>query len=237
MVGTSGNAEERVGAIHRERRELAVLNLRQGGPDRHEEEVDPSRDHLGHRLRTALERNMHGLHAGAEPEAFRAQMRCSPDTGRGEIERARLRLGCSDEFADCLEALGRRNDQDERRDAERDDCRKISRRMVAQVRMKRRRYRVRGRVDEEGVAIGVRLGDDAGTDRLPCAGTVLHDDALPELRRELLEHDAGDDVDHAARCDRYDRPQRFRRPGLCLGLRMLQRPRPRADSSIRVSAS
>ena len=90
--------------------------------------------------------------------------------------------------------------------------------MIAQVRMQRRRYRVCGRIDKKGVAVGVRLGDEIGSDGRSPTRAVLHNNRLPELRRQLLEHQTRDDVDEGARRERHDRLQRLRRPSLCLGL-------------------
>ena len=67
---------------------------------------------------------------------------------------------------------------------------------------------------QDGVAIRIRLGDEAGTDGPASAGTILDHDALAELRRELLDHDARDNICGAASSDGHDSPQRFGRPGL-----------------------
>ena len=91
----------------------------------------------------------------------------SADTNRGEVQRARLGFSDGDQIANGLEALGRRNHQDARRYAKRDDRRKISRWMVAKVRIKRRRNRVCGPMGQNCVAIWVRLGDEGCTDRTP----------------------------------------------------------------------
>ncbi len=61
--------------------------------------------------------------------------------------------------------------------------------------------------------------DWIGTERPPSARTVLYDDGLTELPRQLLEHYARDDVGGAAGPDWHDHPQRFCWPSLCLGRR------------------
>ena len=146
--------------------------------DRSEEEIDPSGDDLGHRFSAAPIRDMQGLDARAETGTVRRSggLRCRRPTDE-KVNRARLCFGGGDQIAGGLEALRRRNDQDARRTAKRDHGGKIPRRIVAEVRIKRRRDGVRVRVDEQGVAVGVRLGDEAGADRSACAAAVLDDDA------------------------------------------------------------
>ena len=77
---------------------------------------------------------------------------------------------------------------------------------------------MRGRVDEECIAVRLRPGDGTGTHRLPRAGPVLDHDALSELRGELLEHHARNRVDDAAGRDGHDRFDRLGGPGLCNGI-------------------
>ena len=92
--------------------------------------------------------------------------------------------------------------------------------LMPRARLPRRgRNRVRGRVDEQRIAIGLRLGDSAGAHRLTRPWSVLHHDSLPELSGELPEHGAGNDVDDASRRDGHDCLHRLRRPGFRKGLR------------------
>jgi len=89
-----------------------------------------------------------------------------------------------------------------------------SRRVVLCVRIDRGRRHVRGGMRQHGVAVGVGARDHAGADGAACAAAVLHDDRLAELLRQRFEHDAGHDVDGAARRERDDGADLLRRPGL-----------------------
>ena len=115
-------------------------------------------------------------------------------------------LAAATKSRDRLESARGRDNQHARHNAQRGNGRKIGRRIVVQVRIKRRRDRVRGRVDQHGVAVGIRFGDEAGSRRSPSAGTVLDDDALPELRRELLKHQTRNNVGDGACSERHDYP-------------------------------
>ena len=97
------------------------------------------------------------------------------------------------------------------------DRREIFGGFVAQVRIERRRDGVGGGVDEDGGAIGIRLGDGTGRSGSSRARTVFDDDAPSELRRDLLEHEPRHDVGDGAGRERHDHAQRPRRPVvLCL---------------------
>jgi hypothetical protein len=67
---------------------------------------------------------------------------------------------------------------------------------------------------QHGVAVGIGARHQPGADRAAGAAAVLHDDRLAELMRQRLEHDARHDVDRAARRERDDGADLFRRPGL-----------------------
>ncbi|MBK9572029.1 MAG: hypothetical protein IPO43_04520 [Rhodoferax sp.] len=72
-----------------------------------------------------------------------------------------------------------------------------------------------GRVDEQRTPVRLRPGNDTGAHGLPRARPVFDQDALSELRGELLEHHAGNRVNDAARRNGHDRLDRFGGPGLC----------------------
>ena len=65
-----------------------------------------------------------------------------------------------------------------------------------------------------------------------CAGTVLHDDALAELRRELLEHHARDDVGGAPAAKGTMTRSGFVGQVSAVAS-MVARPNPSSDSSVR----
>src|SRR5262249_16479685 len=62
----------------------------------------------------------------------------------------------------------------------------------------------RGRMQQKGVAVRLRLGDHGRTDRPSAARLVLDDEWLAEPSRNLVEHDARDSVIGVARGDRAD---------------------------------
>jgi hypothetical protein len=88
----------------------------------------------------------------------------------------------------------------------------ITRRIVAKVRIKRRRDRVGIRISEQSVAVGISLGDKSGTNRSSGAPAVFNDDRVSELRGQLLEHQARDDVGRAAGPERDNGVQRLAWP-------------------------
>jgi hypothetical protein len=63
-------------------------------------------------------------------------------------------------------------------------------------------------VQEEGVAVGLRLGDLRSGDRAAGAGAIAGDDGLPEGVGELRADDARDEVGSAAGRHRDDELQR-----------------------------
>jgi hypothetical protein len=63
-----------------------------------------------------------------------------------------------------------------------------------------------------GIAVRLCLRYEAAPDRASGARPVLHDDVLPELRSELLDDHARNDIGRAARTDRDDQAQRARGP-------------------------
>jgi len=68
------------------------------------------------------------------------------------------------------------------------------------------------RMRQQRVAVGIRHLDGAGADRAAGARLIFDDDQLPELRRQLLEHDPWNDVGRATRAQRHDHPNGLGRP-------------------------
>ena len=89
---------------------------------------------------------------------------------------------------------------------------KVARRIIGHIRIGGGRGRVGGGVDQDRVAVGVRLGDHGGADRAAGAAAVLHHDRLTQLARERIEHDASDDVEGTAGRERNHRPDGLGRP-------------------------
>src|SRR5262245_3398246 len=95
--------------------------------------------------------------------------------------------------------------------------------------MKRGRDCVPGGIDKQRVAVGVGLRYGGGPDRESRTGPVLYDDGLAKLDRQLLEHDARNDVGDASSSDWHDRLQRFRRPRLSLSVDARENERKRGQ--------
>jgi hypothetical protein len=70
-------------------------------------------------------------------------------------------------------------------------------------------------VHQDGVAVGRRLADRADAERAAGAWPVLDHDRLVHLLRNLLEHDAADDVVHGSGRKRNDRLDGTLGPDLC----------------------
>jgi hypothetical protein len=79
-------------------------------------------------------------------------------------------------------------------------------------------------VEQEGVTVGVRLGDDIRTDRAAGAAHVLDDDRLAEGFRQALREEARQHVGRAAGREGDDHPDRARGEGGLSGARRSSEP-------------
>lgn len=118
---------------------------------------------------------------------------------------AGLRLGQRHQLGHAVRGQRRVGDQHQRRTADHADRLEAPQRLVRQLRLQRRVDREGGvRADQQRVAVGLRLGHGARADHRAGPGLVVHDDGLPEARREALGHDAGHGVGGAAGRVRHD---------------------------------
>ena len=113
-----------------------------------------------------------------------------------------------------LETLRGRNNEYVRRDAKWNNGGEVVSGVVAQLGIEGRGDRVGGTAGEDCVTVGIRPGHRGGPDRSTSAGAVFDHDGLPELLRELLEHNSRDNVGGAACRERHNRSHRLCRPGL-----------------------
>src|SRR5262245_33348378 len=74
-------------------------------------------------------------------------------------------------------------------------------------------------MQQNGVAVRIRLGDHGRTDRPSAARLVLDDEWLAELSRNLVKHDARDSVVGVPRGERADDLHRPGRPSLAFSRR------------------
>ena len=145
-------------------------------------------------------------------------MRGAAGAGRRESELARARLGERDDVGDRTRRQRRRDRHDQRELRQQDDRRKILHRIVGQVRIEMRADAVgRDRVEQQRVAVGVRLGDARGRRRAAGAAAIDDDDGLAERIGELGADHPRDEVGGAARRHRDDE---LDLPGRIGGLRM-----------------
>jgi hypothetical protein len=151
---------------------------------------------------------VHRLEAGGEAEALAIEMGGIAGARRRVVDLAGIGPGIGDEVRELLVAFRRVEDHDHRHVAERDDRREVGH-LEAEVRAGRRRDRMGRGVDQDGVAVGVGLGDRAHADGVTGPGSIFDHDRLPELGRELVADDAGHDVAGAARRQRYDHPDQL----------------------------
>ena len=205
------------GAVLDKREQLAVPHLLHDETGRPEKEIDPAGNHLGHRLRAALEGHMDHVEAGAHPEALGGKMRRTADTDRGKIQGAGLCFRGRHEIGNRLESARRRNDEDAGRGSERDHGDEIARGIVGEARIERRRDRVGIGIHEQRVAVRFRTRDSGGADGAAGPGAVLHHDGLAKLRPELVEDQPRHDVGGGACAKRHDHFYDLGRPGLRAG--------------------
>jgi hypothetical protein len=106
--------------------------------------------------------------------------------GRREGELTEARLRERDHVGDGSRRQQRGDRHDQGQLGKKDDRRKILHRIVWQVRIKVRADAVgRDRVEQQGVAVGIRFGDAGGCGRSTGAAAVHDDDGLPERVGEL----------------------------------------------------
>ena len=163
------------------------------------------------RLEAAFERHVDRVEAGAQAQALGAPVasRCATPADAND-HRALLRgVG---ELPERLDAFRRRDHDDVGHDAEVRDRGKIARALYGAFGYDRRRHRMRGGMDQDRVAVGLRLRDHRRADRAAGAAAVVDDDRLAERGGERIGDDAPEDVDRRAGAERDDRADGSGRP-------------------------
>ena len=147
---------------------------------------------------------------GVEDEASDVGDRA--DAGVAVADRRALVLHVGDEV---LEVRGRQRllgDDRLRRVVDDADLREAFRRIVFQVRIERRRRRLRPHVaDRDGVAVRRGLGGAGHAEAAAGAADVLDDEGLAERAAHVLADQAGDDIGRPAGGERHDDGDRFGR--------------------------
>ena len=132
------------------------------------------------------------------------EMQRIADAGRAVVEAARLGLGERDQFGDRVRGkLGVGRDHELRGHHLR-DRHEILVHVERQRAVERRADRQAVGGEEDGVAVGRRLGERIGREIAARAGAILHHHRLAELLGELVAEEPGQGVDGAAGRERHD---------------------------------
>ncbi len=160
---------------------------------------------------------MREIDAGAQLEQLGGEVPLGADAGARIIQHARTRLGLGDEFGERAREIGLRQHQVRRRREQR-NRHEILVRVVRHALVDQRIDDQHARGEEERVAIGPRPRRSAHRDISASAAAILDHDALADLLRKRIGHDAGQDVDRPGRRERNDDADRTSR-----GIRRLRR--------------
>ena len=153
------------------------------------------------------------LELGGEAKALGGQMGRGPDPGGGVVDRARLGLGGGDELLDRFDVLVGRDHQNQWHVAERRDAGKVLHRIIGHV-LDRRRGHQRVGMDQDRMAVRIRLGHGADADGPAPARPVFDDDGLTDVGRDVLEHRSRKQVGGAAGREWHDDLDALGRPNL-----------------------
>ena len=175
------------------------------------------------------------VEAGGLLEHFGGQMRRSADAARRIGDLAGLPLGQRDQIGDRGDRDFWPGDDQHRAAGDQRYRREILQRIVGRLAADERRddEGAAGR-EQDGVAVGLRLGDEVGADASIAAGPVVDDDRLPQALMHAGRELARDDIGAAARRERQhdmNRPRRetFDRLG-CAGAGRDQHAAQQAES-------
>ncbi len=198
-----GQRRAALAAGHRERDQLAALDLRQRRRQVVEHQVHRAADQVEQRRPRAAVREVDHVGAGHRLEELARQVDRGAVAARRHVELARVGARVGDQRAHVGDAVGGRlrrvHDEDVRHAGDERDRREVLDRVVGHLRIQRRIDRLRAdRSHQQRVAVGRRLGDEIGAQVAAGAGLVLDDEALAEGLGELGRERAGEDVGRAA---------------------------------------
>ncbi len=201
---------------HRQHPDPARLRVLADG----QQSVDAQRDlaayHVGDRLARALVRDVDELDACGRHQHFARQVLGAAGSGRGETERARLRLGEGDELLNVPGGHARIRHDDQGRDGDQGDRSEIAFGVVADFAEQVLVHSdFRWCRHQEHGAIGGGSGHRLGAYHAARAGAIVHDHRLAPSVGEPLADCARDDVGAAAGRVGHDDPDRF--AGIRLG--------------------
>ena len=160
-------------------------------------------DHVDHRRPAALERYVQHVDPRFELEQLGAEMLERADAGRGVLQVARLLLRQRHQLLDRMNRQVGMDHDDVRSRAHHPDRHEGFDWIVGQL-VEPGVDRIGQRNDEDGVAVGCRVGRQLGADHAAGAGAVVDDHLLAELLAKLVADHAADHVVAAAGRKRND---------------------------------
>src|SRR6266508_2321048 len=181
---TYGGEIRQVGAAfergHGEAAHRSGLDLRQTLGHVGESEIDLAGDHRGGRRRTALERNVHHLDAGAGLEHLDRVVGQAAGAAGAVVELAGVGLGIGHELSQRLRRQVLLDDDDLRDRADDADGREVPQRIVAHllVRIEGRDRNGTDAADAERIAVACRIRDDLRTHDAAGARAIVDDHRL-----------------------------------------------------------
>ena len=136
------------------------------------------------------------------------------DAGRTEADLARIAAGIGDQFTHALVARVRAGRQHKGKVHHGRQWREILHRLVRQLPVQRSRDRMPTGNQQQGVAIGCRLGDKVGSDIAARTGACLDQHRLPQALGQLGADHARHHIAIATGSKALDEIDRARGPGL-----------------------
>ena len=213
-------------AAHRDPPQLAGVEVRRHRRGAAERKLHLACQHADDGRTGTLVRDVRDPGGGHQLEQLGGEMRRGADPAGRIVERARLRFRQLDQLADGMHGQRRMDDQDVRRIRHDGNGRKIPDRIEGRL-AEQRPQPQRRPDDEQGMAVGLRAGDDFAEDGGAARRARIDHDGLSQRTGYALRDDTGSELGGAARRARDDtqRTRRivFRDRGNCAGQPRSQR--------------
>ena len=187
-----------------ERAHRALLDVGDRGRNRGIENRRVSADGRGDGRPAAVEGNGDDVEPKRLLEHFAGKVAGRAQPGMGIAVFARARLDPGDELRERGCRNGWIDEQHLRRHSDQGNRRKIGEGIEAELGEQAGIDDQRAADDQDGVAVGRRLGDQGGADVAAAAGVILHVELLAKALRQLGCEHAGNHVDRPARRERRD---------------------------------
>src|SRR5262245_20614152 len=200
---------------HRQRSQLAGLDVRDRLNRGGEHDLHLPTEQIGPRGPAAAIRYVHEVDPGHHLEQLAGHMGRGADTARRHVDLARIGLGVSDEFGDCLSWHRWIDHYDKGHDNNAGDRCNVADEIEVELVIERRVGRACvGPDHEQRVAVRRRAHDRLGADIATRARPVLDHEWLAKPLRQPLTHQTGDDVGRSAWGEWGDDAHRPRRISL-----------------------